>query len=1358
MKRSVHFLALFAGIVAASMAHAKGPESWDAYANAQAVSPRSDVKREAAKAGGSIASMDEQRGVPSFLWAIGKQAAPAATAGPEAAARSHLVRFAKAYGLQRSSVDTASVVRVHDIGRGGIVVTLRQKLGGVEVYNSDVKVLLRRNGELVAITGSLPTDRVSFGKPGSAGFKLAAAQAAAAALGDLFTMSVPAAGMLKTTPGEGGYERFELSPALSAQTGLGSTAPARVKPILYAMPDAVVPAYFVEVYARKRSERSSEMYRYIFAADDGRMLQRQDLKRYDEFDYRVWADDSPLHVPLAGPQADFMPNPTGVPDGSQPDFIPPVLVTMGGFNSPPGGQSDPWLGFGAVQTSGNNVDAYSDAFSPHGFSNGDLRATATGPDAFDREFDTSLDPLASPDQQMAATTQLFYVNNWLHDWWYDSGFNEAAGNAQFSNYGRGGLGGDELHVEAQDHAGMNNANMSTPADGQSPEMQMYLFNGPGSPTVELDPGGTTTEVGYALFGPQSFDVTAPVVLVDDSAGLSPTDGCEPFQNDVTDQIVLIDRGSCSFKAKVVNAEMAGAVGVLVANTEGQPLVNMSDGEPLGPTSVPSLLIPYTDGVALKEALLADTVSARMTRPLPRDGALDTAIVAHEWAHYMHGRLASGSILPSYHGMYIAESEGWGDFNGLLLQVREGDNLDGTYAAGIYVTAGITSLSSYFGIRRVPYSVDFNKNALTFQHISTGAALPAHPLNLLYSADNAEGHNAGEVWGTMLFEAYVALLKAAPNASPPYDFAEAKRRMTDYSVAGLMLTPNQATFTEARDAILAAALSSSAADAEVLAEAFATRGMGSCAVSPPRNSTDLLGVVESFALGSKAEIGSVTIDDTVQSCDQDGVLDAGETGKLRVLVRNGGLAPLNGTLVHLQTTTPGVSFPGGHVVNVAEIAALDSRMVTADVRLEDAFQGIGLLELEATVLNANACQAQVATPYATRINYANLPTSSATDAVESPLEAWTKEGTFAEQIWSRLELSATAHVWHGMNWPNSASDTQLVSPPLVVSANTPLVMTFEHSYEFEWSFDGTLRPFDGGVIEVSEDGGATWSDISTYNGVDPGYSAVLVTGGNNALEGRPAYALRSPSFPAADTVTLDLGNALAGKTVQVRFRIGTDYNTGAPGWFIDNIAFQGITNTPFATIQPDLPCSGLPVAEAGPDQVVYSGDSVTLDANGSIDPDNDLLTFAWTQLDADDPVVTLATPSQAMATFVAPEVATPLALSFQVEVGDGEGTATDSLDVVILPQGAGGQGGAAGAGGAGAAGGAGGAGAMGGVGGEGASGANGGTGNGYVPMNPATPTDEGCTCRAAGRPSRHSQGVLGLGLGLLLALRRRRGRA
>ena len=50
---------------------------------------------------------------------------------------------------------------------------------------------------------------------------------------------------------------------------------------------------------------------------------------------------------------------------------------------------------------------------------------------------------------------------------YQYGFDEAAGNFQANNYGRGGSGNDSVLAEAQDGSGTNNANFTTPADGQS---------------------------------------------------------------------------------------------------------------------------------------------------------------------------------------------------------------------------------------------------------------------------------------------------------------------------------------------------------------------------------------------------------------------------------------------------------------------------------------------------------------------------------------------------------------------------------------------------------------------------------------------------------------------------------------------------------------------------------------------------------------------------------------------------------------------------------------------------------------------------------------------------------------------------
>ncbi len=77
----------------------------------------------------------------------------------------------------------------------------------------------------------------------------------------------------------------------------------------------------------------------------------------------------------------------------------------------------------------------------------------------------------------AASTNLFYWNNIIHDIQYHYGFDEPAGNFQTYNYyGNGGADNDHVHAESQDYAGNCNANFLTPPDGSIPRMQMYLCN------------------------------------------------------------------------------------------------------------------------------------------------------------------------------------------------------------------------------------------------------------------------------------------------------------------------------------------------------------------------------------------------------------------------------------------------------------------------------------------------------------------------------------------------------------------------------------------------------------------------------------------------------------------------------------------------------------------------------------------------------------------------------------------------------------------------------------------------------------------------------------------------------------------
>jgi len=89
----------------------------------------------------------------------------------------------------------------------------------------------------------------------------------------------------------------------------------------------------------------------------------------------------------------------------------------------------------------------------------------------------------------AAETQLFFLSNFLHDFFYDLGFDEAAGNFQENNFGRGGLGGDSLAAVAR-ASGRNNATFEPNPDGQRSIMSMFLWDATGCWAQDVDGDGS----------------------------------------------------------------------------------------------------------------------------------------------------------------------------------------------------------------------------------------------------------------------------------------------------------------------------------------------------------------------------------------------------------------------------------------------------------------------------------------------------------------------------------------------------------------------------------------------------------------------------------------------------------------------------------------------------------------------------------------------------------------------------------------------------------------------------------------------------------------------------------------------------
>jgi extracellular elastinolytic metalloproteinase len=453
----------------------------------------------------------------------------------------------------------------------------------------------------------------------------------------------------------------------------------------------------------------------------------------------------------------------------------------------PGGALSPdgWLGTGThtgIHIAGNNVRAYRDADSND-------RPDAGGTPVTDGSFVSTFDAAIAPTDvtnRAVAVQNLFYLNNVLHDTLYLHGFDEAAGNFQETNFTGARGGSDSVNAEAQDGGGTDNANFATPGDGRNPRMQMYLWTGKPSHQVAVT-GGPAYPAAAAVFGPQvtaSAPLPGSLAIGTDGTGASPGDACESITSAVSGSIAVVDRGNCDFTVKVKNAQLAGAIGVVVANNQGDSIIVMGGTDTT--ITIPALFVGQSSGTALKAAA-GEAATLRVTDPTPlqRDGDLDSDIVYHEYGHGLTWRMIGRMNGP----LASAIGEGMSDVLAMLLN---NNDVIGEYSA-----------SDPLGIRRNPYT----NYPRTYAHVT-----------------GAEEHNDGEIYaaiGWRLWENFQA-------ASLSRDV------LLGYLVRGMNFTPAQPTFEQMRDGILQAVATTQ--EECLVWDAFADFGVGVGAQGVARGSS------------------------------------------------------------------------------------------------------------------------------------------------------------------------------------------------------------------------------------------------------------------------------------------------------------------------------------------------------------------------------------------------------------------------------------------------------------------------------------------------------------------------------------------
>ena len=202
-------------------------------------------------------------------------------------------------------------------------------------------------------------------------------------------------------------------------------------------------------------------------------------------------------------------------------------------------------------------------------------------------------------------------------------------------------------------------------------------------------------------------------------------------------------------------------------------------------------------------------------------------------------------------------------------------------------------------------------------------------------------------------------------------------------------------------------------------------------------------------------------------------------------------------------------------------------------------------------------------------------------------------------------------------PDAAVDQRLVSPPLAVTGD--LTVSFDTRYHFDTSLyqgdNGRSASLRRRRPRVLSDNGATWQDASGFG--DAHDDQALAPGGDNPLAGRATWSGASPDWPAMTSRTIDIRPRVHGPDRARRFRFASNGHWNDAGWELDDLAFGGVSSTPFAsTIDESGSClpGQRPIADAGPDQSRASGTTATLDGTASDDPVGGAVTYTWSQVE------------------------------------------------------------------------------------------------------------------------------------------------
>jgi hypothetical protein len=300
-------------------------------------------------------------------------------------------------------------------------------------------------------------------------------------------------------------------------------------------------------------------------------------------------------------------------------------------------------------------------------------------------------------------------------------------------------------------------------------------------------------------------------------------------------------------------------------------------------------------------------------------------------------------------------------------------------------------------------------------------------------------------------------------------------------------------------------------------------------------------------------------------NENGVAEAGETVNLAVLLVNRGQATAFGvtaTMTSLSDTIEVLADSAGF--GDVEPEGLATGSPAYRLAIDEQLEGLQTYPL---VMEIRSAEGYVTTD--TLKVVAGIPGFG--DDLESGQGDWTHAPITQDYVddWhlstGRSRSDSTSWKCGGPGADNYSPylDAGLVTPPILLAESS--VLTFWHWIEAETY--NTANAWDGGLVEISEDEGESWSQIFPVDG----YPYLIW---DSAPSAGSILAPDTPCFSGAGDWTQETFDlAEYGGLIRLRFRFCSDQYTEKEGWYIDDITVAPADSAKLTAPRPQICLSG-----------------------------------------------------------------------------------------------------------------------------------------------------------------------------------------